>query len=279
MVGHTHLARAPHTSRTNKPSNPYTLVHTKNLHTPQAFAVYRCMMRPLAPNFQEGLAAIAGQLRQIRSILAALEAPLLRHLEQMGAASFETAFQMLLLMFRRELTWADTFTFWEALWAAEAVAKAPLRAYAVAALFSARRREMMALESLEDLVIWVNGGCGGARCSCFGCVGAPSCGCGQQVLPWLVTVFTATPEVLFSPTPSSNRPCLGPRAPAGPAGSCLGRPPDVELHQVRPPPAQAQHLAVRPDPQQHQHAAARHRRSGGAGVSGGDGSGSEGGGG
>ncbi len=114
-------------------------------------------MRPLATNFAEGLAAIAGQLRQIRSVLATLEGPLLRHLEALGAARFETAFQMLLLMFRRELTWSGTFTFWEAMWAGEALAKAPLRVHAVAALFSARRRELMALGTLEDLVVWVNG--------------------------------------------------------------------------------------------------------------------------
>jgi hypothetical protein len=114
------------------------------------------MMRPLAPNFQDGLAAISGQLRQLRAALAALEGPLLRHLDALGAANLETAFQMLLLAFRRELSWADTFTFWEALWAAEAAARAPLKAFAVAALFSARRRELMRLESLEDLVTWVN---------------------------------------------------------------------------------------------------------------------------
>lgn len=124
----------------------------------QAFAVYRCMMLPLAPNFQEGLAAISGQLRELRAILAELEGPLLRHLDRIGAENLETAFQMLLLLFRRELAWGATLTFWEALWAGEAAARAPLRVHAVAALFSARRRELMRLESLDDLVIWANGG-------------------------------------------------------------------------------------------------------------------------
>lgn len=115
------------------------------------------MMRPLAPNFQEGLAAISGQLRELRAVLALLEAPLLRHLDALGASNFETAFQMLLLMFRRELAWGDTFVFWEALWAGEALVRAPLRVHAVAALFSARRRELLAMESLDEVVMWVNG--------------------------------------------------------------------------------------------------------------------------
>ncbi|GBF90600.1 hypothetical protein Rsub_03172 [Raphidocelis subcapitata] len=133
---------------------PFVHLYASNA---EAFAVYRCLMRPLAQNFAEGLAAIAGQLRELRALLAALEAPLLRHIEGLGAGGFETAFQMLLLMFRRELSWGDTFTFWEALWAGEALARAPLRVHAVAALFSARRRELLRLESLDELVVWVNG--------------------------------------------------------------------------------------------------------------------------
>jgi hypothetical protein len=136
------------------------------LPPPQAFAVYCCMMRALAPNFQEGLTAISGQVKELRALLAALEAPLLRHLERLGPVSLETSFQMLLLLFRRELSWADTFTFWEALWAGEALTRAPLRVHAVAALFSARRRELLRLESLDDLVMWVNGACRRIRSSC-----------------------------------------------------------------------------------------------------------------
>ncbi len=64
--------------------------------------------------------------------------------------------QMLLLLFRRELSWQDTYTFWESLWAAEALARAPLATYAAAALFVAHRRVLLATESLDGVVEWVN---------------------------------------------------------------------------------------------------------------------------
>jgi hypothetical protein len=40
---------------------------------------------------------------------------------------FELAFQMFLVLFRRELPWEQTFQFWEMLWACEAVAQEPLK--------------------------------------------------------------------------------------------------------------------------------------------------------
>lgn len=64
--------------------------------------------------------------------------------------------QMLLLVFRRELKWEDTFVCWEALWASEQLARAALRTHAAAALFSSHRRRILKMESLEDLVTFVN---------------------------------------------------------------------------------------------------------------------------
>jgi hypothetical protein len=208
------------------------------------------MMRALAPNFQEGLAAIAGQVRELRALLAALEAPLLRHLEGLGPVALETSFQMLLLLFRRELAWDDTFTFWEALWAGEALARAPLRVHAVAALFSARRRELLQLESLDDLVMWVNGeSTGGGRRGGAGSAMQRLCRAAAQRRPAGGTRACKRPT---QPTACARNSCAlpprrrrqRPRAAARPIGARGRRPSDVGI-PADPPARRARGRRVR----------------------------------
>jgi len=65
-------------------------------------------------------------------------------------------FQMLLLCFRRELSWEASFELWERLVAAERLAGCPLRAHAAAALFMQHRGALLGAGSLDDVISFVN---------------------------------------------------------------------------------------------------------------------------
>ncbi len=51
-------------------------------------------MRSIRANFQEGMTAISAQLAELRELLSAVDPPLLRALERLGADDCSVAFQV-----------------------------------------------------------------------------------------------------------------------------------------------------------------------------------------
>lgn len=67
------------------------------------------------PNFQmEGPVGVMKQLEALGRILQLTDLQLFKHLSQIGAESHLFAFRMLLVLFRRELSFDDALSMWEA---------------------------------------------------------------------------------------------------------------------------------------------------------------------
>eukprot|EP00897_Mesotaenium_endlicherianum_P002738 jgi/Mesen1/2492/ME000159S01622 len=84
-----------------------------------AFWCFERLMRRIRNNFKGSASAIGvqQQLSVLSNIIVAVDPPLHAHLESVGAGSFFFVVRMMMVLFRRELTFADTLYFWEMLWA------------------------------------------------------------------------------------------------------------------------------------------------------------------
>ncbi|XP_073013155.1 rab GTPase-activating protein 22-like isoform X2 [Typha latifolia] len=85
-----------------------------------AFWCFEMLLRRMRENFQmEGPTGVMKQLQALWKILELTDAELFGHLLVIGAESLHFAFRMLLVLFRRELSFDEALCMWEMMWAAD----------------------------------------------------------------------------------------------------------------------------------------------------------------
>jgi hypothetical protein len=85
-----------------------------------AFWCFESLLKRVRDNFQmDGPVRVMKQLEAMPKILEVTDADMLKHLELVGADNFLFAFRMLLVLFRRELSFAEGLYMWEMMWAAD----------------------------------------------------------------------------------------------------------------------------------------------------------------
>ncbi|XP_021896857.1 small G protein signaling modulator 1-like isoform X1 [Carica papaya] len=85
-----------------------------------AFWCFEMLIRRTRANFQmEGPTGVMKQLQTLWHILQLTDREMFSHLSQIGAESLHFAFRMLLVLFRRELSFNDALRMWEMIWAAD----------------------------------------------------------------------------------------------------------------------------------------------------------------
>ncbi|XP_058094276.1 uncharacterized protein LOC131240186 isoform X2 [Magnolia sinica] len=104
--------------------SPFVVLYEDNA---DAFWCFEMLLRRMRDNFQmEGPTGVMKQLQALWKILELTDAEMFRHLSLIGAESLHFAFRMLLVLFRRELSFDEALCMWEMMWAAdfdEAVAR------------------------------------------------------------------------------------------------------------------------------------------------------------
>ncbi|CAN1731873.1 Rab GTPase-activating protein 22 [Linum perenne] len=85
-----------------------------------AFWCFEMLLRRMRENFQmEGPTGVMKQLRALWHILEVSDREIYTHLSRIGAESLHFAFRMLMVLFRRELSFSETLRMWEMMWAAD----------------------------------------------------------------------------------------------------------------------------------------------------------------
>ncbi|VFQ72488.1 unnamed protein product [Cuscuta campestris] len=85
-----------------------------------AFWCFEMLLRRMRENFQmEGPTGVMKQLQALWQILEFTDKEMFSHLSNIGAESLHFAFRMLLVLFRRELSFDDALCLWEMMWAAD----------------------------------------------------------------------------------------------------------------------------------------------------------------
>lgn len=85
-----------------------------------AFWCFEMLLRRMRENFQmEGTTGVMKQLEALWHILEHVDREMFSHLSQIGAESLHFAFRMLLVLFRRELSFSEALCMWEMMWAAD----------------------------------------------------------------------------------------------------------------------------------------------------------------
>ncbi|XP_015886655.3 uncharacterized protein LOC107421836 isoform X1 [Ziziphus jujuba] len=85
-----------------------------------AFWCFEMLLRRMRENFQmEGLTGVMKQLQALWNILELTDREMFAHLSRIGAESLHFAFRMLLVLFRRELSFSEALCMWEMMWAAD----------------------------------------------------------------------------------------------------------------------------------------------------------------
>uniref|UniRef100_A0A453E1T9 Rab-GAP TBC domain-containing protein n=1 Tax=Aegilops tauschii subsp. strangulata TaxID=200361 RepID=A0A453E1T9_AEGTS len=85
-----------------------------------AFWCFEMLLRRMRENFQlEGPTGVMKQLEALWKIMELTDTELFEHLSAIGAESLHFAFRMLLVLFRRELSFEESLSMWEMMWAAD----------------------------------------------------------------------------------------------------------------------------------------------------------------
>ncbi|XP_047338291.1 small G protein signaling modulator 2-like isoform X1 [Impatiens glandulifera] len=85
-----------------------------------AFWCFEMLIRRTRENFQrEGPTGVIKQLQVLWQILELTDREMYSHLSRIGAESLHFAFRMLLVLFRRELSFNEALCMWEMMWAAD----------------------------------------------------------------------------------------------------------------------------------------------------------------
>ncbi|KMT15817.1 hypothetical protein BVRB_3g057880 isoform A [Beta vulgaris subsp. vulgaris] len=85
-----------------------------------AFWCFEMLLRRTRENFRmEGQTGVMKQLQTLWHILKLTDREMFSHLSQIGAESLHFAFRMLLVLFRRELSFSEALCMWEMMWAAD----------------------------------------------------------------------------------------------------------------------------------------------------------------
>ncbi|KAG5115373.1 hypothetical protein JHK84_041486 [Glycine max] len=97
--------------------SPFVVIFEDNA---DAFWCFEMLLRRMRENFQmEGPTRVMNQLRALWHILELLDKEMFAHLSKIGAESLHFAFRMLLVLFRRELSFNEALSMWEMMWAAD----------------------------------------------------------------------------------------------------------------------------------------------------------------
>ncbi|KAJ3683185.1 hypothetical protein LUZ60_013412 [Juncus effusus] len=97
--------------------SPFVVLYEDNA---DAFWCFEMLLRRLRDNFQmEGPAGVMRQLESLWKIIEITDFELFEHLSLIGAESLHFAFRMLLVLFRRELSFDESLSMWEMMWAAD----------------------------------------------------------------------------------------------------------------------------------------------------------------
>ncbi|XP_074564880.1 rab GTPase-activating protein 22-like [Curcuma longa] len=86
-----------------------------------AFWCFERLMHKLRGNFRctERSVGVENQLQSLASITQVLDPKLHQHLETLGGGDYLFAVRMLMVLFRRELSFGDSLYLWEMMWASE----------------------------------------------------------------------------------------------------------------------------------------------------------------
>ncbi|WCJ41284.1 Ypt/Rab-GAP domain of gyp1p superfamily protein [Euphorbia peplus] len=85
-----------------------------------AFWCFEMLLRRMRDNFQmEGPTGVMKQLKALWHILECMDREMFAHLSRIGAESLHFAFRMLMVLFRRELSFNEALRMWEMMWAAD----------------------------------------------------------------------------------------------------------------------------------------------------------------
>ncbi|GLT34908.1 hypothetical protein SLA2020_093960 [Shorea laevis] len=97
--------------------SPFVVLFEDNA---DAFWCFEMLIRRMRENFQmEGPTGVMKQLQALWHILELTDREMFAHLSNIGAESLHFAFPMLLVLFRRELSFNDALCMWEMMWAAD----------------------------------------------------------------------------------------------------------------------------------------------------------------
>ncbi|XP_031271486.1 small G protein signaling modulator 1-like isoform X1 [Pistacia vera] len=97
--------------------SPFVVLFEDNA---DAFWCFEMLLRRTRENFQmEGPTGVMKQLQALWHILELTDREMFSHLSNIGAESLHFAFRMLLVLFRRELSFNDALRMWEMMWAAD----------------------------------------------------------------------------------------------------------------------------------------------------------------
>lgn len=97
--------------------SPFIILFEDNA---DAFWCFETLLRRMRENFQmEGPTGVMKQLQSLWRILELTDKEMFAHLSHIGAESLHFAFRMLLVLFRRELSFNEALCMWEMMWAAD----------------------------------------------------------------------------------------------------------------------------------------------------------------
>ncbi|KAL3506787.1 hypothetical protein ACH5RR_032169 [Cinchona calisaya] len=97
--------------------SPFVVLFEDNA---DAFWCFEMLLRRMRENFQmEGPTGVMKQLQALWHILEFTDKEMFCHLSLIGAESLHFAFRMLLVLFRRELSFNEALSMWEMIWAAD----------------------------------------------------------------------------------------------------------------------------------------------------------------
>ncbi|XP_077229269.1 rab GTPase-activating protein 22-like [Tasmannia lanceolata] len=97
--------------------SPFVVLYEDNA---DAFWCFEMLLRRMRENFQmEGPTGVMKQLQALWRILELTDTEMFTHLSKIGAESLHFAFRMLLVLFRREMSFSEALCMWEMMWAAD----------------------------------------------------------------------------------------------------------------------------------------------------------------
>lgn len=97
--------------------SPFVVLYEDNA---DAFWCFETLLRRMRENFQmEGPTGVMKQLQALWKILELTDGEIFEHLSAIGAESLHFAFRMLLVLFRREISFNEALCMWEMMWAAD----------------------------------------------------------------------------------------------------------------------------------------------------------------
>ncbi|KAG9444667.1 hypothetical protein H6P81_016007 [Aristolochia fimbriata] len=97
--------------------SPFVVLYEDNA---DAFWCFEMLLRRMRENFQmEGPTGVMKQLQALWKMLELIDPEIFAHLSLIHAESLHFAFRMLLVLFRRELSFTEALCMWEMMWAAD----------------------------------------------------------------------------------------------------------------------------------------------------------------